>query len=420
MNNIPKVIPLVEHETFNDNDLNEIKGLGINFQETQYEQPPKFLGIHPLTLQASYYIGAEWLTKDHAIVVTPKMPDIDFIEMFVCALKFDASADYFAKFYGIDLDSSPIRTNVFNNRITPLIVIHFIALLKKITARGLKKEYIIRNENLQSGIKGKISISRHIRKNIIPQREDRIYCQYQEYTVDNPENRILKKALLYAESYINTLSTHHSFPTLISTINNIRTYFTDVSEDVNLSEIRHTATNKVYKEYAEGIRIAKMILRRFNYSISETKAETDTTPAFWIDMSRLYEVYVYSKLHEQYGDTIIFQVPGHFKTAVDFVDTRNKIIIDTKYKPRYDGSNSGIIDDIRQLSAYARDSKILEAMGHDGNTPADCLIIYPEKMGLSGEDNEPRSIKAPLLENATPIKGFRNFYKISFEMPRLS
>lgn len=49
------------------------------------------------------------------------------------------------------------------------------------------------NENLQSKIKGKINISQHIKQNVIPRREDRVYCQYQEYTVDNLENRILKR-----------------------------------------------------------------------------------------------------------------------------------------------------------------------------------------------------------------------------------
>lgn len=67
-----------------------------------------------------------------------------------------------------------------------------------------------------------------------------------------------------------------------------------------------------------------MILRKFNYSISETKISTDFIPAFWIDMSRLYEVYIYSKLHERYGDAIKFQVAGYWRTAVDFVDTDKK------------------------------------------------------------------------------------------------
>lgn len=429
MNTLPNIIYLVEHKGFNINHIERIKELGIDFCETDYECAPKYLGIHPQTLCASYFIGAEWLTDSHAVVVTPKISNLDFIEMFVCALKFEPSAKYFSKFYDINFNSKPIKTNVFNNQITPLIVIHFIALLKKITKRGLKKAYVMKNENLQSKIKGKIIVSQHIKQNVIPRREDRIFCQYQEYTVDNLENRILKKALIYAESYINSLSTHKSFATLISIVNNIKSYFTEVSEDVELRELKSIVNNKIYKEYSEGIRIAKMILRKFNYSISETKISMDFTPAFWIDMSRLYEVYIYSKLYERYGDIIKFQVMGYWKTAVDFVDTDKKIVIDTKYKPQYIESNGGIVEDIRQISAYARDSKILKTMGCSGNSLVDCLIIYPEKIINNEHENDSTSDDCAqlnslddidsLLHKATPIKGYERFYKLSFMMPYL-
>lgn len=429
VSNLPDIIKLKEHRELDSCHIEEIKKLGIDFCETSYECAPKYLGIHPEKFCASYFIGAEWLVEGaHAVVIAPKM-DIDFIEMFVCALKFEPAAKYFSKFYGINFNSKPIQTNVFNNQITPLIVIHFIALLKKITKRGLKKAYVMKSENLQSKNKGKIKISQHIKRNVIPRREDRVHCQYQEYTVDNLENRILKKALIYAESYINSLSTHKSFGTLISTVNNIKTYFTEVSEDVDLRDLKFFVNNKIYKEYSEGIRIAKMILRKFNYSISETKINSDFTPPFWIDMSRLYEVYIYSKLHERYGDSIKFQVAGYWKTAVDFVDTDKKIIIDTKYKPQYNESNGGVVKDVRQISAYARDNKILNAMGRNQNSIVDCLIIYPEKM----IDNEHKDIDDNtndecveleslaevdnLLDKATPIKGYERFYKLSFPMP---
>lgn len=429
MNTLPDIIILREHWGFESNHIEGIKELGIDFCETDYECAPKYLGIHPHTLCSSYFVGAEWLTDKHAVIVTPKIPDLDFIEMFVCALKFEPAAKYFSKFYGIDFNAKPIKTNVLNNQITPLIVIHFIALLKKITKRGLKKAYVIKDENLQSKIKGKIKISQHIKQNIIPRREDRIYCQYQEYTVDNLENRILKKALIYAESYINSLSYHKSFVTLMSTINNLKTYFVEVSENVELHELKSIVNNKIFKEYSEGIRIAKMILRKFNYSISETKISSDFTPVFWIDMSRLYEVYIYSKLHERYGSSIKFQVSGYWKTAVDFVDTDKRIVIDTKYKPQYNESNGGVIKDVRQISAYARDNKILKAMGCCEDSIVDCLIIYPEKM----IDNEHKDIDDDtidecieldsfneidnLLNKATPIKGYKRFYKLSFPMP---
>ena len=41
-----------------------------------------------------------------------------------------------------------------------------------------------------------------IQKNVCTQREDRAYCKFQEYTEDTPENRLLKKALVFANRAI--------------------------------------------------------------------------------------------------------------------------------------------------------------------------------------------------------------------------
>ena len=94
---LPDIIYLKEHESFNDDSIKIIKTLDIDFCETKYECAPKYLGIHPEKFCASYIIGAEWLTDNHAIVVMPKIPNRDFIEMFVCALKFEPAAEYFSK-----------------------------------------------------------------------------------------------------------------------------------------------------------------------------------------------------------------------------------------------------------------------------------------------------------------------------------
>ncbi|MGL5785235.1 MAG: 5-methylcytosine restriction system specificity protein McrC [Bacteroidales bacterium] len=428
LKSLPEIIELKEHHQFHDDYVDAIRGLNIRFCETDYECAPKYLGMHPETLCASYFIGADWLVEGkHAIVVTPKM-NIDFIEMFMCALKFEKAANYFSKFYGIDFDKKPIKTSAFNNQITPLIVIHYIGLLKQIIKRGLKRDYVLREENLQSKVKGKIKITQHIKKNIIPKREDRVYCQYQEYTIDSVENRILKKALLFADQYIASMPPQN-LSLLKTTINSLKASFNSVSDNVEMYELRSISKNKIYKEYSEAIRTAKMILRKFNYSITDVQTDIrkEFTPAFWIDMSRLYEVYVYSKLYEKFGDRIQFQVPGYWKTAVDFVDIKDNLIIDTKYKPQYNEGNGGIIDDVRQISAYARDEKILKSMGVEDERFLKCLIIYPEKMiddkykETEGRDDCKELVSFQgidnILSNSTEIKAYKGFYKLSFPMP---
>ncbi|MDP4270409.1 MAG: hypothetical protein Q8909_09840 [Bacteroidota bacterium] len=421
------IIKLKEHESIKDKDLQAIKDLGIPFRETAMNSAPVYLGIKP-NMEASYYIGADWLTSDISVVILPKIDNIDFVKMFMCALKFDLASDYFSNIYDIDFDKKSIEYSGHKNQLTPLLIIHYLSMLKRIVKRGLKKDYVLREENLVSKVKGRILVSRNIRANILTQRYDRTYCQFQEYTEDNPENRLLKKALLFAKKFAFHLKSHASYHQLNSQINALLSHFIEVSDEIEVYEIKNISSHKIYREYSEAIRIAKMILRRFSYSIHKVDNYTESTPAFWIDMSRLYEVYVYSLLHQAYGDEIEFQVSGYRQTAVDFIKKDQKLIIDTKYKPHYSEGNRGIVDDIRQISGYARDKKILKRLlGYrfDDDFVPNCLIIYPDKEErlVDSEDEEKdKELQdgfegKDILSEAVAIKAFSKFYKLSVLLP---
>ena len=422
-------ITLKEHGSFCSNDEEYIRSLGVAFCYTPYEGTPKYLGICPHKLRASYYIGAEWLNDEQSIVVTPKDNRYDYIEMFMSALNCDLSSEYFSKFYSVNFNGKPIKTTAFSNLLTPLLIVHFIRVVKEIVQRGLKSDYVIKEENLQSKVKGKIKVTQNIKYNNINKRNDRVYCQYQEHTIDTAENRVLKRALILSKEYLVMIKDHKSYTKLSGRLNNLLASFVNVSDKVELVELKKVKVNKIYKNYTEALRVAKMILKRFNYSISETHTTIESTPPFWIDMSRLYEVYVYSKLLDVYGsDQIKFQVKGYRGSAVDFVKIDERIIIDTKYKPRYNDGNRGILDDVRQISAYARDQKILDSLGSEDVIPK-CLIIYPEKVEVE-EDWEYSEIdtctqvegfsKGLILDDAKIIRGFKEFYKLSIKLPAVS
>lgn len=398
---------------------------------------PKFLGTFwgsDKDLHASYYIGASWLIKNElAVSVIPKI-DIDFVTMFLSALEVNTAkeSDYFGQCYGIMFDEPQIETTEQLNQLTPLLILHYISLLDKLVKRGLKKDYIIKEDNLKSKVKGRIMFSRHLQKNIFQQRYDRTYCQFQEHTEDIPENRLLKKALIFAECAIN------AYPTIKTKIeqsnelsncfNRLKSVFYNVSDEIEIRQVQKITGNKIFREYKDAIKVAKMILQRFDYSLSNATQEQHSTPPFWIDMARLYEMYVYSKLNSAYPNQILFQVAGHCRSAVDYIKKDEKIIMDAKYKPHYEDSNRGIIDDIREISGYARDKKILKALDADENE-VECVIIYPHKEILRQEEigdpiddcKETTTFEnSDFLPQCSEIKWFRNFYKISVPLPKLN
>ena len=215
IDNLKDIILLQEHQPFvnprgwgNGRDYSDkmeyLVGLGLTFEEPDFLKEPKYLGISNWI--ASYYIGAAWLVSDElAVVVTPKLPDIDFVQMFMAALEIDTQkeSDYFAQCYGIQFDEPSIETPEELNQLTPLLVLHFISLLERLVKHGLKKDYLLHEENLKAKVKGRILFGKHLKTNVFQQRSDRMYCQYQEYTDDIPENRLLKKALLFSERILD-------------------------------------------------------------------------------------------------------------------------------------------------------------------------------------------------------------------------
>lgn len=433
-------IKLTEHQSFGDVDFEKIKGHDLIFQQTNYLKEPKYLGIYDYC--ASYYIGASWLVKNElAVIVTPKMKNIDFVTMFLEALEVDTKneSDYFAQCYGIQFDEPTIETDEQLNQLTPLLVLHFISLLERLVKRGMKRDYIVREENLKTKVKGRLLITKHLQNNVFQQRADRVYCQYQEYTDDIPENRLLKKALLFADRIINnyeSLKAQSSYSEIHSRLLRLKNELSHISDEIESYQVQKLSTNKLFKEYKETIRVAKMLLRRYDYSISEASEEQHSTPPFWIDMSRLYEMWVFSQLEKAYPGQIQFQVKGHCGTAVDFIKKDECLIMDAKYKPHYDYSNRGIIDDIREISGYARDWKILQRLSITKTYSEEikCLIIYPEPVvfqtdeTLSEEERQDISndtckdvttFDGKLIDLCSEIRWFRNFYKISVKLPMI-
>jgi 5-methylcytosine-specific restriction enzyme subunit McrC len=433
-------IVIQEHAYIPEDYYDRLQSVNFVGNPTEYMGTPKFLGIGQ-DFRASYYIGASWLIENElAVVVTPKKKDndtnlyeTDFVKMFVAALEVDTKyeSDYFSDCYRIAFGEPTIETNENLTLLTPMLVLHYISLLSRLVKRGLKKDYITREENLKAKVKGRIMMGRHLQKNVFQQRADLVFCQYQEYTDNTPENRLLKRALLFAEMIIDNYESlkkqldKTDVPRQLSTL---KSRFSHISDDIEPYQIQHLSANKLYKDYREAIRVARMLLRRFDYSISAVSDEYQSTPPFWIDMSRLYEMWVLSKLNVAFPGQIKFQVDGHCRTKVDYIKKDEKIIMDAKYKPHYEDSNRGILDDIREISGYARDKKILKRLDAD-EQEVKCVIIYPKPISLqsNGTDTDTDDTckkidyfeKGELIPQCSEINWFRNFYKISVQLPKM-
>lgn len=373
-------------------------------------------------LQPSFFIGADWLIKNElAIYVAPKVDvnnqQIDYLQILYSCLSRPDIAKYTDQLYEIKADQKYIEIEQEQDLLTPLLIMQFLQLLKEIVKKGLKKSYYSVERNLNGRIKGKVKVAQNIKRNLINNKKTSTICQYDVFGYDTIENRMLKHTLKFIQRYLAQTSTLSQYTQPL--VNYCQPAFVSVSDDVDLNQLKSIKHNAFYKEYKEAIKVAKLILKRFGYNTRNAKAQPTSktsVPPYWIDMSKLFEFYTLGLLKDRYGQKLIFQAQGTYGQP-DFllVDETKKLILDAKYRPIYQ-ENRYHIEDVRQLSGYARDTKLLSKLGYVSEAEQDsavvgCVLIYTDQKA-----------ETMLPDNLTlnQIKGFTKFYKVPVAMPVIS
>ena len=357
-----------------------------------------------------YYVGVDYLDDgfEFPVIVDPKFDNINYFEMFKTCLEFPETTMYLSNVFDIRIDKPFIHLpDDISNTFSILVIYHFMKILSDLVKRPLIKSYVIKNENLKSKIKGKILLGEHFKKNIANNRFNRIVCSFDEYSSDCPANRLLHSAYRICINYSKNQNLRE-----ITKYNFIESYFQNIGYIGNSYEISKIKVNSLFWEYKEALRIAKIIYKLKSYNENEENPNNFVRiPPYIIDMPKLFELYTLVLLKKA-KINVNYQVHGNYG-YVDFLDYDHKIIIDTKYKKIYDEEKKFNIDDIRQVSAYARDKRLLKNLYKDNTwetTIPKCLIIYPD------ENINNMTINSAELLNA-PIEQFNEFYKYGLKLP---
>lgn len=425
-----------------------------------------------IVIQPGYFIGVDWLLRgERYIQVEPKVnskipryfnaqtnvddEDVEsaerieeqaeqeltyseesFIEINYLKMLLEAMADAtVSKECGdlvkIDWDEMHVPIPQEQDQLTPFLVVQYLQLLQRIVRKGLKKSYYNVQENLSNRVKGKILVSAQIKNNILLNRLTKTHCSYQQFGEDSIENRFLKKVLSFVASYVenNTEIFKGNERTVLHLINYARPAFEHVGNYIAEEQLRHLKHSPFFKEYKEAIQIGKYILKRFAFNITQTTEKEVETPPFWIDMPRLFELYVYQKLLQANGDDF-GKIRYQFSTYGNALDILvkngdNSMVIDAKYKLHY--KHSHIHQDIRQVAGYARLKRVREELEITDDRHINCLIIYPDmENGADLEDLDELNDKFSLdaikrsfdgAKNQIPI--YHKVYKIGVKLPTL-
>ena len=413
-------------------------------------------------LNSDYFVGLDWLTKDRYIHVEPKLnfgvlktfeksievenedftddeienldlqaeieiqkvakeplKEVDIIAMLMKIMSNSEIAKQTEKLLLIDWEIAEIPITQKQDVLTPFLVVKFLNLLKDIARKGLKKSYYKEQENLRNKVKGKILVGQQIKQNVFKNRFTNTVCEYQVFGEDSIENRFLKKVFLFCTQYVE--NNNHYFRDkndIFWMVNYIRPTLENINSEIDLREIKHLKHNPFFKEYKDAIKIGQQILKRFSYNITKVTAEKILTPPFWIDMPKMFELYVYAMFLEDNPSLSAAHFNYQFAThgnSLDFLvcASDKKIVVDTKYKLKYNYTQ--IHEDIRQVAGYARLNKVRDEVGYENKSEeVDCLIIYPkpiiEKEIESGALN---------IENilSTKIDVYHKVFKLGISLP---
>ncbi|MCD1118116.1 McrC family protein [Chryseobacterium turcicum] len=412
-----------------------------------------------VVLNSDYFVGLDWLTKDRYLHVEPKLnfcvaetfeeaiknenenisddgiekfnknteqkvkkedslKEVDVIAMLMKIMSHREVAKETDKLLLIDWESTEIEIEQKQDLLTPFLVVKFLKLLQDIARKGLKKSYYKVQESLRSRVKGKILIGQQIKQNVFKNRLTNTVCEYEVFGENSVENRFLKKVFLFCTQYVENNEYYFKNVNDISwMINYIRPTFEHISSEVDIQEIKYLKHNPFFKEYKEAIKIGQQILKRFSYNITRTTSEKISTPPFWIDMPKMFELYVYSKFLEENPSLSASHFNYQFSThgnSLDFLicTEYTKIVVDTKYKLKYNYSQ--IHQDIRQVAGYARLNKVREKLKYSDNEEIPCLIIYPKPIENNENDNERLRIENLLI---TEIGAYHKVFKLGISLP---
>ena len=262
----------------------------------------------------------------------------------------------------------------------------FVDEVLQLTKQGLKSSYKTLEDNLTC-FRGKIQFSKHIRLNFA--HKERVYVSYDAFSVNRPENRLLKSTLSY-------LYTHSHSSKNKKDIKNLLNVFDEVEPSTNYdADFAKIVPDRNTKAYTAALNWARVFLKGKSFtSFSGSTASL----ALLFPMEKLFECYIATLLRNQLlphkcsvsaqdKGYYLFDEPKRFALRPDIViktQDGSVFIMDTKWKllngnakKHYGISQS----DMYQMYAY------YQKYTHNQNRVHSVTLIYPKTEAAVTETN---------------------------------
>jgi 5-methylcytosine-specific restriction enzyme subunit McrC len=358
--------------------------LGECARQNEEEDGPKWLRLRlnrgRPAVQVTNYVGVIRSPQGFQIEVLPKVGRADesaggarkiLIQMLACLGEFrhlrTASAELAA-------EKMPLLE---------VFIAEFLEAVRRCVQRGIRSGYEPNRGNLYA-LRGKLLVADNIKRNLV--RPDRFYTEYDEFTLNRPENRILRKAM----DMVKGITRNAENQRLARELDFI---FIDIPSSIDpFRDFATIVRQRGMDHYTEPLTWARLIITGLS---PVTGSGTNSSPSLLYPMETLFEAFVAKHLRRHLAPGFVLASQNGSKHLVrqgkrkmfrlkpDLLISEQsdvRLVLDTKWKLLDQASNGArekyllSQGDLYQLHAYGHNF-----LGNRG----DLILIYPRTAAFS-------------------------------------
>jgi len=257
--------------------------------------------------KAGHRVGAAWCANPHgdrAVVVAPKfdhLQPVDLLQVAELEVWRHESRNPKDPVFALDTSARPVVLPAKEAKPFLLFfVARYLQLIHPLLPRMRKREYRYCGENLGQKVRGRVLVGKHLRLNLAQGRSDRVFCEFPVYEEDNELNQLLKAGLECSRDILALIPDNPvaDLPSKVVTslrhLEPIRALHKPSPPQVNRA--RRSACG-FFASYRPALELALVLLKMRGKAADLPNKSTKVTakletPAFAIDMEKLFELYV--------------------------------------------------------------------------------------------------------------------------------
>lgn len=365
----PPVISAFEHQLLRVGDAFE----GVLFTEARWQTlvqmhphlPHPYYTLAHGGVKLSHYVGV-LQTPNFTLEILPKA-DRDPVPAGWRRLLIEMVAACSS----LAIDHAAVATPSFRtDSLLEVYLLDFLTQVERLLRQGLAKQYRMVTENCRA-VRGRLRFAEQVRHNAVHQ--ERFFVEHAVHSMDHPLHQLLKKALQVVENVSSNPDTGQRTRRLLHSLTRV----SDQPLEALMS--RKITFNRYSERYRTAITAARQLLKaNFPHMY---QGNTHQGFAFMLDMNRLFEEFVYRRLHRL---STVHEFSVHRQTAqslwgttqarpdivIKFADGRKNVVVDTKWKVLPQSRPSA--EDLHQIYVY---NQLFEAQRG--------VLLYPQVHNLT-------------------------------------